>query len=92
MRSIDLMIFFFPASSLGSSCSVKADNWPVCIKNSIERARPFLARGDFGEGFIVPKFEPLYIKRLAMMSNDVNVTISDSLVNGPSNFEVKKIK
>lgn len=80
------------ASSLGPPCPVRSNDWSTCLKNAIERARPFLAQGDFGEGFIVPKFEPLFIKKLEMMSSDVNVTIYDLLVNGPSNFEVKKIK
>lgn len=80
------------ADSLGPSCPVKSNDWPACIKASIERARPFLAKGDFGEGFIVPKLEPLFIKKLAMESSDVNVTIHDLLVNGPSNFQVKKVK
>jgi len=79
-------------ASLGPGCPVKSGDWANCIKNAIEGAQPYLAAGNFGEGFIVPKLEPLFIKKLAMESNDVNVTIYDLLVNGPSNFQVKKIK
>lgn len=71
---------------------MKSPNWGQCIKTAIENAKPYLAKGDFGEGFVVPKMEPLYIKRLGMVSHDVNTTISDLIVTGASDFTVTKIK
>lgn len=95
IRDIDLHIFFcysFTASSITPRCPVKSQKWGQCIINAIENTKPYLAKGDFGEGFVVPKMEPLYIKRLGMVSHDVNVTISDLIVTGASDFKVTKIK
>lgn len=91
----EILIYFchlFTASSITPRCPVKSPNWGQCISTAIENAKPYLAKGDFGEGFVVPKMEPLYIKRLGMVSHDVNTTISDLIVTGASDFKVTKIK
>lgn len=59
---------------------------------AMENTKPYLAKGDFGEGFLVAKMEPLYIRRLGMVSHDVNTTISDLLVTGATDFKVTKVK
>lgn len=91
----EILFYFcysFTASSITPRCPVKLPNWGDCIMTAIENTKPYLAKGDFGEGFIVPKMEPLYIKRLGMVSHDVNTTISDLIVTGASDFKVTKIK
>uniref|UniRef100_A0A336M337 CSON008823 protein n=1 Tax=Culicoides sonorensis TaxID=179676 RepID=A0A336M337_CULSO len=79
-------------SSITPRCPVKSPDWAECIKTAIENTKPYLAKGNFGEGFLVPKMEPLFIKRLGMVSHDVNTTISDLLVTGATDFTVTKIK
>jgi len=59
----------------------------------VEKLRPNLARGDLGEGFKIPKLEPLYLTGLRFYRGpDVNCLFDDVSVRGASNFIVEKMK
>lgn len=60
---------------------------------SVEKIRPNLASGDFGEGFTVPQLEPLFIDRIVMdRGPDFKANFTDISVSGPSKFIIEDMK
>lgn len=53
----------------------------------------FLANGDFGENFTIPKIEPLYIDEIVIQrGNDFRANFKNLLVTGPSQFVLKNMR
>lgn len=74
-------------------CSRTVPDPSKCITEAVEKLRPNLARGDLGEGFKIPKLEPLYLTGLRFYRGpDVNCLFDDVSVRGASQFIIEKMK
>lgn len=80
-------------ASLIPRCARTVRDPGKCILEAVEKLRPNLARGDFGDGWKLPKIEPLYLTGLRFYRGpDVNCLFDDIYVRGASNFQVEKLK
>jgi hypothetical protein len=59
----------------------------------VEKIRPNLANGDFGDGFDVPPLEPMFIDKIVMNRGaDFQAIFSNLSVIGPGQFIVQNLK
>ena len=55
--------------------------------------RPNLISGDFGEGFEIPKLDPLIIDEIKISNgNDLQANFKNLSVFGPSNFKLLNLE
>lgn len=80
------------ASSI-TACSRNLRPPEPCLQKAAEAVRPLLAHGDLGDGFHTPPMEPLALESVSMSrGTEFQATFNDLLVNGPSNFQIEKLK
>lgn len=86
--------FYINVADVIRKCSRSVENINECICESIELLRDNLANGDFGEDFVIPKLEPLYIDEINInRRNDYNEMVFRNLfVSGPSQFVLKNMR
>lgn len=74
-------------------CSRNDPKIEQCISNAVDHIRKNLADGDFGEGFDVPKLEPLYVDQMKMQrGKDFQATFSKVDVFGASTFKIDRLQ
>lgn len=80
-------------ASIIERCPRNHPNPSQCVLQAVEKIRPNLASGDFGENFNVPKLEPLYIDRITMdRGPDFKANFTNINVDGPSKFVIEEMK
>lgn len=67
-------------------------NLEKCAEQLLDELRPLFATGDFGNGVKVPSLEPLYLDKLALDGPELNVSLSNLVISGPSKYQVKGVK
>ncbi|XP_063697786.1 protein takeout-like [Culicoides brevitarsis] len=77
--------------SVISKCHLDG-NLEKCAEQIINRIRPNVASGDFGNGVKVPSLEPLLLNKLVINTPELNVTLRNLVVSGPSSYQVKSVK
>lgn len=83
---------YFTASTI-PRCPRTTPDPSKCIIDAVEKLRGNLARGDLGQGFKIPKLEPLMLSGLRFYRGpDVNCVFDQILVRGASNFVIEKLK
>lgn len=85
---------FLIAATYVQPCSRSDPQINVCIKNSFNHLKPFLANGL--PELAVPALEPLHIEQMSM-ENDagavrIKAQFSNILVKGASNYTVKEVR
>ncbi|XP_065094134.1 protein takeout-like [Ochlerotatus camptorhynchus] len=74
-------------------CSRNDPNVDQCIMDAVNHIRPNLASGDFGEGFTMPKIDPLYIEQMKMQrGKDFQVVVRKLNVYGNSAFQLERLQ
>lgn len=83
----------YHAADVIKRCHRSDKNINQCICESIELLRTNLATGDFGENFVMPALEPLYIDEIKIQrENNFNEFVFRNLyVTGPSDFVLKNM-
>ncbi|XP_071455446.1 putative beta-carotene-binding protein [Hetaerina americana] len=72
-------------------CQLSNPNIEECVKNSIERLRPYLVKGI--PEFNVPSIEPLNIKSInANQGQSIKITLKDVKAYGCSDFIINRMK
>ncbi|XP_046393515.1 circadian clock-controlled protein daywake-like [Ischnura elegans] len=72
-------------------CRQSNPNIEECIKNSIEKLRPYLVKGI--PEFNIPSIEPLYIKTInANQGQSLKITLKDVKAYGCSDFVINRLK
>lgn len=65
----------------------------TCIRNSVEKLRPNLATGNWGDNFVVPKLEPLNLESIQMNRGpDFQANFTNIIVYGPSKWILEELK
>lgn len=67
-------------------------NLEKCAEQLLDQIRPLLASGDFGNGVHVPSLEPLFLEKLALDGPELNVSLTNLMIAGPSKYQVKSVK
>ncbi|EDS40020.1 conserved hypothetical protein [Culex quinquefasciatus] len=76
-----------------SVCSRNDPNLEQCIINVVERIKPNVAAGDYGDGRAAPKMDPVFFKRLDITNGPgLQLNLTDVTIAGNSKFEVKRIR
>lgn len=74
-------------------CSRNDPKVEQCIIGAVDHIRKNLAEGDFGEGFDVPKLEPLYVEQMKMQrGQDFQAIFSKVNVFGASTFKIDRLQ
>ncbi|KAL7012574.1 hypothetical protein ACKWTF_014936 [Chironomus riparius] len=74
-------------------CSRNDPNIDQCIKNSVNKLKPYLATGDLGDGFIVPALEPFLYEGFSINpAANFLVKVNNASVIGASNFVIEKLR
>lgn len=74
-------------------CSRNLQNINNCIIDSINMLKPNLISGNLGEGFEIPKLDPLIIDEIKISNgNDLQANFKNLSVFGPSNFKVLNLE
>uniref|UniRef100_A0A336KE16 CSON006914 protein n=1 Tax=Culicoides sonorensis TaxID=179676 RepID=A0A336KE16_CULSO len=63
-----------------------------CLSETLNKIKPNLASGNFGKGFTVPKFEPLYVAAVSIDTPELNINMTEASVTGSANFKLTSIK
>jgi hypothetical protein len=64
----------------------------ACVLNSIEILRPYLANGDFGQGFKVDGIDPISIDDFIVDKSGIYAQITNLKAFGPSKFIIDRFK
>uniref|UniRef100_A0A8D8DKS3 Protein takeout n=2 Tax=Culex pipiens TaxID=7175 RepID=A0A8D8DKS3_CULPI len=74
-------------------CSRNDPKVEQCIISAVDHIRKNLAEGDFGEGFDVPKLEPLYVEQMKMQrGQDFQAVFNKVNVYGASTFKIDRLQ
>ncbi|XP_055546855.1 uncharacterized protein LOC129731113 [Wyeomyia smithii] len=74
-------------------CSVSDPNMGQCIANVVDKLRPNIASGNYGEGRVAAKLDPYYIEQLKIDHGpSFRANLNNVNVEGISQFEVRKIR
>lgn len=85
--------FFCLSASSINTCSRNLPSPEKCILDEINNLRPNLATGNLGDGVRTVPLEPLALENIHFKRGpDFQATFNNILVNGPSSFDVKKMK
>lgn len=80
-------------ASVIERCSRKDPNPRDCIRSAVEKLRPNLATGDWGDDFKVPRLEPLHLDAIYMdRGRDFKANFTDIRVNGPGKWILEDMK
>lgn len=76
-----------------SVCSRNDPNLEQCIINVVERIKPNVAAGDYGDGRPAPKMDPVYFERLAITNGPgLQLNLTQVTIDGNSKFKIQKIR
>uniref|UniRef100_A0A336LZB1 CSON008823 protein n=1 Tax=Culicoides sonorensis TaxID=179676 RepID=A0A336LZB1_CULSO len=79
--------------SVIEKCSRNLKDPRDCIRKSVEKLRPYLASGNWGEDFKVPKLEPLHLDAIYMnRGKDFKANFTDIIVHGPGKWVLEDMK
>jgi hypothetical protein len=82
----------FFAAPIIRPCPRNHQNLSSCIIDEVERLRPNIANGNFGEGFDIPSLDPWYVTEFPINIFDWNIKFSNIIVVGGSQFEIQNMK
>ncbi|XP_063699310.1 uncharacterized protein LOC134829939 [Culicoides brevitarsis] len=72
-------------------CSSSSDP-SNCIQGVLERIRTSLAKGDFGQGYVTPPMEPMFIDLMQITGPELNINMTNLYVKGATTYKVGAIK
>ncbi|XP_055637929.1 uncharacterized protein LOC129776364 [Toxorhynchites rutilus septentrionalis] len=77
-----------------SACSRNDPNFEQCVKQVVERIRPNVAVGNFGEDQpSAPPLEPLWVKQMAIDHGPgFRVKLTNVTIEGSGAFEIRRVK
>ncbi|XP_070504692.1 protein takeout-like [Chironomus tepperi] len=79
--------------SIVQVCSRNDPNIDECIKNSVNKLKPYLGTGNLGDGFVVPALEPFSYEGFSINpSPSFLVKVKNASVIGASNFTIEKLR
>lgn len=85
--------FFFAAPVL-TACSSSDPDFEKCVKAVVERIRPAIAAGNYGEGQPkAPPLEPISIDQMAIdRGAGFRCKLSDVKIAGAGDFTMRRVK
>ncbi|XP_058453615.1 uncharacterized protein LOC131431756 [Malaya genurostris] len=76
-----------------SVCSRSDPNLEKCITDVVYRIRQNVATGDYGDGRLAPRLDPIYFDRLAITNGPgFRMILSNVTIQGTSGFVITKIR
>lgn len=72
-------------------CSI-TQNTNACIEEILERIKPSLAKGNFGQGYITPQMEPIFIDLMQITGPELNINMTNLYVKGATSYKVVSLK
>lgn len=70
----------------------QTDEFKSCLQGVFESIRDGLAKGDFGEGYVTPRMEPMFLDLMQITGPELNINMTNLYVKGPTTYKVVNIK
>lgn len=82
---------FLNIASVIQPCS-SSSGPDACISNVLERIKSSLAKGDFGQGYVTPQMEPMFIDLMQITGPELNINMTNLYVKGATTYKVVSVK
>lgn len=70
----------------------KNQNFETCLNQVLEHIKPYLDKGDFGEGFKFTSINPIFLESMKIISPDLNISMSNMNLKGATNYKLQTAK
>lgn len=92
VKKIQVMNSKLIPATLINECKKGIPNAERCVLAVAERMRPKIAKGEFPEGFTVPRLDPAFIERLEVTGDsNFSAVFENVTVSGLKAFHVDKL-